>query len=183
MKGDLVMAVKKYTKSTVIAKAAEQSSAAISNDEVVDYKNTVLNDDDEIEIVSLLPNVSYKDSRTGDFYQWDEAGHIEYMTFEVLKNLWRNHRGYFTNLYLKVDDPRVILKFGLKSVYDKYDFLMDNKNYTINTIGKIQEIYDSMPNDLKFSFCNKIKNMITTEQIIDNRVIKKLKEYLGLTLE
>lgn len=177
------MAVKKSTnttKSTVVTAAAE-TSAAVSDDVVVE--NTILRDDDEIAIRSLIPNISYKDSRTGDFYQWDETGHIEYMTFEVLKNLWRNHRGYFTNLYLKVDDSRVIKKFGLKSIYDKYEFLMDDNNYTINMVDKIYEAYCTMPNDLKYSFYNKIKNMIVTDKIIDNRVIKKIKEYLGLVIE
>lgn len=178
------MAVKKNinkTKSTIVTAAAEASAAVSDNNVVVE--NTILRDDDEISIRSLVPNVSYKDSRTGDFYQWDEAGHIEYMTFEVLKNLWRNHRGYFTNLYLKVDDPRVIQKFGIKSIYDKYEFLMDDNNYTISMVDKIYEAYCTMPNDLKYSFCNKIKNMIANDQIIDNRVIKKLKEYLGLVIE
>lgn len=177
------MAVKKNTnttKSTTVTAAAE-TSAAVSDNLVVE--NTILRDDDEIAIRSLVPNVSYKDSRTGDFYQWDETDHIEYMSFDVLKNLWRNHRGYFTNLYLKVDDPRVIKKFGLKSIYEKYDFLMDDNNYSINNMDKINEVYCTMPNDLKYSFCNKIKNMITTEKIIDNRVIKKLKENLGLVIE
>ena len=177
------MAVKKSTnttKATVITTAVEQL-AAVSDNSVVTH--TDLRDDDEIAIRSLVPNVSYKDSRTGDFYQWDEVGHIEYMTFEVIKNLWRNHRGYFTNLYLKVDDSRVIKKFGLTSIYDKYEFLFDDNNYTINMIDKIYEAYCNMPNDLKYSFCNKIKNMISSDQIIDNRVIKKIKEYLGLVIE
>lgn len=175
------MAVKKNTtKSTVVTTAVETSTAVSNN--LVD-ENTILNDSDEIEVMSLVPNVSYKDSRTGDFYQWDETGHIEYMSFEVLKNLWRNHRGYFVNLYLKIDDPRVIKKFGLKSTYDKYDFLMDDSNYSFNTIEKIKDVYSTMPNDLKYSFCNKIKNMIATDKIIDNRVIKKLKEYLGLVID
>lgn len=181
MKGDLVMAVKRNTiKSTTVTAAAE-TSAAVSDNLVVE--NTILRDDDEIAIRSLVPNVSYKDSRTGDFYQWDKTDHVEYMTFDVLKNLWRNHRGYFTNLYLKVDDTRVIKKFGLKSIYDKYDFLIDDNNYTIGMIDKIYETYCTMPNDLKYSFCNKIKNMITSDKIIDNRVIKKLKESLGLVID
>ena len=41
-----------------------------------------LEDSDEIEVVSLIPNVSYKDSKTFDMYKWDEIGHVEYMTVE-----------------------------------------------------------------------------------------------------
>ena len=31
-----------------------------------------LNDFDEIEVVSLIPNISYKDSKTGDFYEFNQ---------------------------------------------------------------------------------------------------------------
>ena len=30
-----------------------------------------LRDSDEIEVISLVPNVSYKDSKTLDMYEWD----------------------------------------------------------------------------------------------------------------
>ena len=43
-----------------------------------------LEDSDEIEVISLVPNVSYKDSKTLDMYEWQEAGHVEYITFETL---------------------------------------------------------------------------------------------------
>ena len=72
-----------------------------------------LNDSDEIEVVSLIPNVSYKDSKTLDIYKWEEIGHVEYMTFETLKNMWRNNKGYFKNMWLKPNDDRVVNKFGL----------------------------------------------------------------------
>ena len=60
-------------------------------------KEEPLEDSDEIEVVSLVPNVSYKDSKTLDMYEWHEVGHSEPMTFEILKNMWRNDKGYFKN--------------------------------------------------------------------------------------
>ena len=65
-------------------------------------------DSDEIEVISLVSNVTYKDSKTLDTYEWREVGHVEYMTFETLKNMWRNNKGYFKNLWLKPNDDRVI---------------------------------------------------------------------------
>lgn len=178
------MAVKKNTtKATTVATTVENESAVVSNDNVVENKNTILSDTDEIEVISLVPNVSYKDSHTGDFYEWETVNHSEYMTFETLKNLWRNHRGYFRNLYLKPLDERVVNKFGLKSTYEKYDFLMDESNYTLNNVQKIRETYNSMPNDLKYSLCNKIKNLVATEKIVDYRVIRKLEDFLNIVLE
>ena len=53
--------------SETVEKMNEESKKTMNQEPLGDY--------DEIEIVSLIPNVSYKDSKTGDFYSWDEIGH------------------------------------------------------------------------------------------------------------
>lgn len=141
-----------------------------------------LNDNDEIEVVSLIPNVSYKDNRSGDFYQWDEVNHVEYMTFETLKNMWRNNKGYFRNMWLKPMDSRVISKFGLTSVFEKYEFLMQGKNYTRKNISQICENISATPNGMKQSICKKIKDLIATGDLADVMVIRALENHLNLDL-
>ena len=126
------MARKSTTKSVDEAATVESTVAVneTDNDINVKVKTTSkkvepLENDDEIDVISLVPNVSYKDSKTNDFYEWDEVGHVEPMTYETLKNMWRNHKGYFRNMKLKPMDERVISKFGLKSVFEKYEFLRE----------------------------------------------------------
>ena len=102
-------------------------------------KEEPLEDSDEIEVISLVPNVSYKDSKTLDMYEWTETGHLEYMTFDTLKNMWRNNKGYFKNLWLKPMDDRVINKFGLTKTFENYEYLMDGSNYTKKNINAICE--------------------------------------------
>ena len=109
-------------------------------------KQKPLEDSSEIEVISLIPNISYKDSRTGDFYEWDEIGHVEPMTFDILKNMWRSHKGYFRNMWLKPNDDRVINKFGLTSIFDKYEFLMDKSNYTRKNIANVCDTISKAPN-------------------------------------
>ena len=46
-----------------------------------------LSDSDMIEVESLIPNVVYEDSRTGNYYEWSEIGHCEDMTFDEVKNM------------------------------------------------------------------------------------------------
>lgn len=146
-------------------------------------KNTKpLEDSDEIEVMSLVPNVSYKDSKTGDMYEWDEVGHVEYMTFDVLKNMWRNNKGYFRNMLLKPNDDRVINKFGLERLFDKYEFLMDESNYTRAKIKDVCETISSTPNGLKYSICNKLKDLVSSGKITDVSVIRTLEKQLGLDL-
>lgn len=141
-----------------------------------------LEDSDEIEVVSLVPNVTYKDSKTLDMYEWDDVGHVEYMTFDTLKNLWRNNKGYFNNLWLKPNDDRVINKFGLTKKFENYEYLMDGSNYTKKNIGSICDSIKSTPNGLKFAICTKVKNLVISGELTDIFVIRELEKRLHIDL-
>ena len=141
-----------------------------------------LKDTDEIEVVSLVPNVSYKDSKTLDMYEWDEVGHVEPMSFETLKNMWRNNKGYFKNLWLKPCDDRVVNKFGLTKTFEKYEYLMDASNYTKKNINALCEAISDTPNGLKFAICDKIKSMVVNGEVTDASVLKALEKRLNIDL-
>lgn len=141
-----------------------------------------LADSDEIEVISLIPNVSYKDSYTNDSYKWEDVGHVEYMTYETLRNMWRNYKGYFKNLWLKPLDERVIAKFSLASTYEKYEFLMDESNYTRNNVNKLCEAISATPTGMRFAIFNKIKDLVVAGKIVDVVVIRALEKHLGLDL-
>lgn len=158
----------------------ETTERNVNENKVVKSKD--LNDFDEIKVVSLVPNVSYKDSKTLDMYEWDEVGHEEYMTFETLKNMWRNNKGYFKNMWLKPCDDRVINKFGLTKTFKDYEYLMDNSNYTKKNIDTICKSISNTPSGLKRSICNKIKDLVVKEELTDISVIKKLERHLNIDL-
>ena len=141
-----------------------------------------LEDSDEIEIVSLISNVSYKDSRTGEMYEWDEAGHIEYMTFDILKNMWRSNKGYFRNMWLKPMDDRVINQFGLTKTFEKYELVMNASNYTKKNINVICDTISEAPNGLKFAICNKVKDLVVNGKVTDASVIRTLEKHLKIDL-
>lgn len=141
-----------------------------------------LKDTDEIEVVSLVPNISYKDSKTLDMYEWDEVGHVEPMSFETLKNMWRNNKGYFKNLWLKPCNDRVINKFGLTKTFEKYEYLMDASNYTRKNIDALCEAISDTPNGLKFAICDKIKSMVVNGEVTDASVLKALEKHLNIDL-
>ena len=145
-------------------------------------KTEPLEDSDEIEVISLVPNVTYKDSKTLDMYEWHEVGHIEYMTFDTLKNLWRNHKGYFNNLWLKPMDDRVINKFGLTKKFEQYEYLMDGSNYTKKNISAICDAIKTTPNGLKFAICTKVKNLVVGGELTDIFVIRELEKRLQIDL-
>lgn len=141
-----------------------------------------LKDTDEIEVEALVPNVSYKDSKTGDMYEWDEVGHIEPMTFDILKNMWRSYKGYFRNMWLKPNDDRVINQFGLTKTFEKHEYLMDASNYTKKNIKAICDAISETPNGLKFAICDKVKNMVISGEVSDVSVIKALENHLKIDL-
>lgn len=178
---------KAATKSAVESDAT--TNVASDNSSVDEVKNTretkkiePLRDSDEIEVVSLISNVSYKDNRTNDMYEWDEVGHTELMTVETIKNMWRNHKGYFRNLWLKPMDDRIINQFGLTKTYEKYEYLMDESNYTRDKINEVIASIDATPNGLKFAICNKIKDLVVSGDVADVTVIKALEKHLDIDL-
>lgn len=145
-------------------------------------KQEPLEDSDEIEVVSLIPNVSYKDSKTGDFYEWDDVGHVEYMTFDTLKNMWRNHKGYFRNMWLRPKDERVVNKFGLTKTFKEHEFLMDKSSYTRKNIDNVCEAISKSPNGLKSAVYDRVKTLVIDGEITDVSVIKKLENHLKIDL-
>ena len=160
----------------------EEITEEIVEKPIVEEKPLPLLDTDDIEVVSMIRNVDYLDKYTGDRYQWFEVGQSEYMPFEVLKSMWRNHKTYFRSMWLRPNDDRVIKKFGLESIYKKYDFLMDGKNYTIKNIDKIEEAISAAPKDIKHSIRNKVKEMVDCSEIVDINVIRELEKKLNVEL-
>lgn len=146
-------------------------------------KKIELNNDDEVEVVALIPNVSYYDKATGDRYEWENAGDVEYMTVDALQRMRRNSRGYFEDMYLKPNDERVIEKFGMQRYYDNHDYLMDSFNYTKENIEHIFDEFSKIrSNSLKSSIVNKIRNMVSTGELSDVAVIRAIEKRFDIDL-
>lgn len=169
-------------KSTVAEAIVDTVETMNEDSKKKSVKQEPLEDSDEIAVVSIIPNVSYKDSKTGDFYEWDKIGHVEYMTFDILKNMWRNHKGYFRNMWLRPNDDRVINKFGLTKTFKDYEFLMDKTNYTRKNIDAICDAISNTPNGLKSAIYDKVKSLVIDGGITDVSVIKKLENRLKIDL-
>lgn len=142
-----------------------------------------LKDDDEISVVSLIPNVSYKDKKNNDYYEWTEVNHSELMTYSSLKDMNRNFKSYFRDLWLKPEDDRVITAFGLASSYKNYADLMDGKTYTLDNMEAIKEKFEALPpRGIKSTIATKIKDMVSTGEIRDIKVVKHLERILQIDL-
>lgn len=159
--------------------AVKESVSAVNTKKAAEAK---LNDSDEIEVVSLIPNVSYEDKKTGDMYIWESVGHIEYMAFSVLKDMWRSHKGYFRNLVLKPLDERVISHFSLQNLYDSYDYLMDSKNYTRDKIADVCNKILDTPSGLRNTIYGNIRAMVDDGKMTDINIIKYIDNTLGMEL-
>lgn len=173
---------KSATNDATVAVTDEKVAASVADDVAVDMKEEPLKDSDEIEVMALIPNVSYRDHATADFYEWVDAGDVEYMTFDALTRMRRNHRGYFEDMCLKPNDKRVIKKFGLGRFYDKYDVFMDVSSYTRENVGETLNSFHSIPNAMKLSVVNKIKDMVASGEISDVNVIRTIEKRLDIDL-
>lgn len=141
-----------------------------------------LSDLDVIEVTSLIPNVVYEDNRTGNYYEWEEIGHCEDMTFDEIKNMHRKNKTYFNDMWLKPLDERVIKKLGLSRTYDKYNFLVDESNYTNDNIDEVLDGLSSAPASLKIAIVNRIKDMVADGTVSDIKVVRKLEKRLDIDL-
>lgn len=141
-----------------------------------------LKDSDKIKVISLIPNVSYLDKRTGDEYEWEESEQIEVLEYSVIKDMWRNYKSYFKNYWLKPLDDRVIQELGLSKLYKDYDFIMDDANYTKENIESICEKYSNAPRQLKPSICNRIKTLVKEGKISNVKIIRTLENKLDVDL-
>lgn len=180
---------KKTTTENTVDTTAKKSAVVDSAKEkvVADTKTVVdtktLKDDEEIIIESLIPNVSYKDIKNNDFYEWNEVGHEEPMTYSALKDMNRNHKSYFKDLWLKPQDKRVIKAFGLESTYRNYADLMTGDIYTMDNIDKIKEKFDALPpRGIKGTVVTKIKDMVSDGEISNIKVVKNLERILQIDL-
>lgn len=153
----------------------------------VDVKNVVekekqLDKDDVIKVISLIPNISYKDKKYGDIYRWEKAGEIVEMTFDVINYMHQNHKTYFKSMWIKPLDNRVVKKFGLEPTYRDYDFLMDSSNYTRKNAKEICDSIRKTPQSLKFAICNKIKSLVSSGEISDIHVLREIEKSLNIDL-
>lgn len=165
-----------------IATAPTKRTSRRKNTRQSDDVEDALSDSDMIEVESLIPNVVYEDSRTGNYYEWSEIGHCEDMAFDEIKNMHRKHKTYFTDMWLKPLDERVIKKLGLSRTYDKYDFLVDESNYTNDHIDEVLDGLSSAPASLKIAIVNRIKDMVADGAVSDIKVVRKLEKRLDIDL-
>lgn len=168
---------------------AENMDATSMIDDAKDTKKTndtiqlpELTDEDEIDVVSVISNVSYKDDKTGDTYEWDKIGHVEQISFGVLKNMWRNYKGYFRNMWIKPTDERVIKKLGLSKLYESYAYLTNEDNYTKDNIDKICKEISTIPPEAKLTIVNMVKTLVRNEKISNAYVIRCLERSLDVEL-
>ena len=153
-------ATKPTTENTTVENPVVEEKVVVEKVDEKNKKNTKetvkvepLEDSDEIEVVSLIPNVSYKDSKTLDIYKW-----------------------------VKPNDDRVIKKFGLTKTFEKYEYLMDSSNYNKENIKNVCSAISDTPNGLKRSIYSKVKNLVISGEISDVSVIKELERHLKVDL-
>lgn len=173
--------------SDVTDNTSEVTVEETKNENTSESKNTnpkklaPLDDKEEVEVIALVPNVSYEDKKTGDIYEWKNVGDVELMTVETLKNMHRSFRAYFTNLWIKPNDERVIKELRLERNYEQYEKVLTIGNYKKDA-DAMCDIIKTLNSTLKFSIFMRIQNWVSNGDISDIKTIKTLERRLGLDL-
>lgn len=184
-KGGLVVATQKRNTKPTVDTVDENMNVEVEQDLNVEKnvkKDKPLDKEDVIEVISLIPNISYKDKKYGDIYRWEKAGETVEMTFDVINYMHQNHKTYFKSMWIKPLDKRVIKKFGLEATYRDYDFLMDASNYTRKNVKEICDSIRKTPQSLKFAICNKIKSLVSSGEISDIHILREIEKSLNIDL-
>jgi hypothetical protein len=179
------MAANKSNTKLAVDTADENMNVDVEKE--VNVKKTVekerpLDKDDVIEVISLIPNISYKDKKYGDIYRWERVGEVVEMTFDVVNYMHQNHKTYFKSMWIKPLDNRVVKKFGLEATYRDYDFLMDSANYTKENVVEICNSIRKTPQSLKFAICNKIKSFVSSGEVSNVHVLREIEKSLNIDL-
>lgn len=159
------------TTTSSVKESVNEEKAMSSNKKITKSKQFEIADDEEIELMSLTSNVTYWDKSIDETYEWEKVGDIIALPFVIIKNMWRNHKGYLRNFCLKPLDERVIDKLGLNKTYERYEFLTDSSQYTKDNINKIIDAIDASNSSFKSAICNNIKSMIVSGDIDEISVI------------
>ena len=180
-------ATQKTTRKKTAAAAVEEAAAS-----VVDVKDASskpsepkrpLNGDDEVSVMSFVPyRVSYNDDAAFNKYVWEGVGDVQYMTFDALTRMRRNHPDYFNDMELKPEDERAIKKLNLNGLYDKYEHLMSADSYTRDSIAGVVEEIGKLRNGAKITVVHRIKGMVGSGDISDINVIRTIEKRLGIDL-
>ena len=179
------MAAQKRSTKPAVDTVDEKMNVKVEQNEDVEKnakRDMPLEKDDVIEVVSLIPNISYKDKKYGDIYRWEKADETVEMTFEVINYMHQNHKTYFKSMWIKPLDKRVVKKFGLEATYRDYDFLMDASNYTRKNVAEICNSIRKTPQSLKFAICNKIKSLVSSGEISDIHILREIEKSLNIDL-
>lgn len=148
----------------------------------VEMPEMPLTDNEIIVCTAQIPNMTYKDHKTGDMYTWQAVGDAEEISFSVLRDMYRNYDSYIKNLWITFDDERVVKKFRLERLYGNYKLLMSDKFYVKSNMQKIKEIIKEMPRGILETAILKVKSFITDGKISDLKVIRELERQFHVDL-
>ena len=141
------------------------------------FKNT-----DKIMVKALVPNVHYTCPKTLDYFHWAEVGDEHEMTFEQIKRIKVEHKGYFTNKWLYIEDEAVLDALGISDIFAVKFTRADIRLLYGNDVDAVKEKLCYITKKDKPEVIEKIKNAVIKGMVIDVRIIKLLEKTFNIDL-
>ena len=169
-------------------------------------ENVKVEADTYIDVVSLCPTLltlSTASKGRGSSFTWNNFGDVQQIVYSDLQKIIQNHgNGIYTNFikegYVYIDNPGVVKRAGLKSVYEKLLTKEQVEKVLLCDSKECVELFKSTIKGQQLLICKMLISKITKGETLDLNIIDEIsrisgvkivdtatenKEYVGLNLK
>lgn len=134
--------------------------------------------DEKIIVTSLDAGVVFISPRTQITYRWSKKGDTEVMSIEEILTMEKSSQKFLHNLWLKIDDIRVIQALKLEEIYNYVDMVEDLEGLSSMNYKEIEYIFSKLPKGYKSLFRDNIYSQVKSGEIRDIMLINALGDIL-----
>lgn len=135
-----------------------------------------------ISVRSLKPNVYYTDTRTFDSYEWLNVGDTNEMTYNQLKQMIHQHKAYFKNRWLILDDEEAMKTLKISHFYEERFTAKDWQLFSGDNVKAVKEKLALLSAEEKAGLLPNIRQKISSGKILNIHMIRFLENEYGESL-
>ncbi|MCM3387327.1 hypothetical protein M3649_04160 [Ureibacillus chungkukjangi] len=131
----------------------------------------------------------YIDHRSGNQYEWQEFGDVEFLSFADINSMRSRSRKFIDQMWIVFDDEEIVKAFNLQKKYDEVFSKYDENMLLNESAHELREILPKLPQGVKKSLSVQAVKIAKQEiesgnhDLMDSlNKIKVIEEKLGVDL-
>lgn len=131
----------------------------------------------------------YIDKRSGNQYEWQEFGDVEFLSFADINSMRSRSRKFIDQMWIVFDDEEIVNAFNLQKKYDEVFSKYDENMLLNESAHELREILPKLPQGVKKSLSVQAVKIAKQEiesgnhDLMDSlNKIKVIEEKLGVDL-